>query len=600
MRSFLTFTFIYLLLVVPAWAQEVSLELSPKSGPIDTPFQIELSITSDGKTPIGAVDFDDSRLFELQKIGQEVRRSILNTEVTSTLTLRFLVKLKQKLSPGKYRLPDGRVAIGAKKLPFTGPFLSISKTENKPQQKSGNTDVAFIQAVSNYQPYVGEQITYRAEVAADSRFQGGNLEDFELTNFWRERITTERPVTRRAGSTTIHSFVEVLIPSKAGEITIPKRTLNAQLVVGTRGRRGRYPNNSLFTDLFPPIRRAREFRLTAEALQLKVKSLPAPPKTEQKYIPVGTLQMSSQIDSRELRLGESVLYTLELSGTANLRPLDIPEEETKRYKRYDEEAVLTTKINRDKLEFTKTFRMALIPTAAGDFELPQFRILYFDPGLKEYQWLETPKKVIRVLPSEKENLNVAGVTPDAAVELEKQNSKQKQDIEVLSLDLRPQKRVDEVARGQVRINAWLTIALLVLAPLLGIGWYYVLRRKMAFEADSQSRRFEGALARALQMLRSPDTHSSSLDSFRSCLFRYLNERLALQAETLTPIELEQRLMDLDIEEEAVRGISSFAKVLDDAVYSGAAANDVSRKTSELEHLLIKFDEATRDKHPKNA
>lgn len=598
MRSFLVLALLFLFTVPALAAEEVRLELSPKSGPLGTPFQLELAIITDGSTPISKIDFDESRLFSLERIGQEIQRSIVNSKALSTLTLRYLVKTKRELAPGKYRLPDGRVSLGATTRSFTGPYLRIIKSEQA-EKKGENRDIAFIQAVSNYQPYVGEQITYRAEVAADARFKGGNLEDFELSDFWRERITTERPVSRRAGSTTIHSFVEVLIPSKSGEIRIPPRALNAQMLIAQQGSRRRVPNNPLFSDLFSNRGRVREFRLTADELQLQVKPLPAPPPHEQNYIPVGDLRISSEVDLEQLKLGESLLYTIQISGTANLRPLDIPEEDTSDYKRYDEEAKLNTKINRDKLEFSKRFRMALIPTKSGTFEVPQFRILYFDPQAKQYSWLTTEPRSVEVLPSDTEGLNVRGLPEERKVELQKEAPEEKQDIQVIGHDLRPQKLASSVLNSKPRLSPWLSLSFLLIAPLAGLGAYVYLKRKLEFHADTKSRRFEKALEVALQTLRNENQEERNLDMLRSCLLNYLNSRLDIQAETLTPSELRHRLATHNIDESVVEALTGFRTSLDNLAYSGSSPEDIHSKVSELENLLTEFDKATHDRYPNN-
>ncbi len=606
MKSFFSklILIIIVLLPAPAAAQNIQVSVNPAAGTVESNFQLSIAISDTPTESIILAEFDDSRLFTFERLAQGSNESLVNNKVQRTLTLVYLVKPKHGLSPGKYRLPDGRIKIADTSHEFKGPFFTIIPTKGPSAKTDTNQDVAFIQSVSNYQPYVGEQITYRSEIAADARFKGGSLDDFELSNFWRERITTDKPITRVVGKTTIHSFVEVLIPTKAGELLIPKRSLNAEMATRTRSTRRRgLGYDPLFSGLFSMRNRTRTLRLDAEELRLNVKALPPPPSSHDgRYIPVGEISMKTSVDATSIAAGESVVYSIEVDGSANLRPLKLKEENSSTYKRYDEEPTVNTRIDRDKLRFRKVFSTVLIPSVTGRFNLPEFSILYFDTKSKSYKTASAPPLAIEVKDTGKQDkLIKSGATPitgnftiEGKSTTEQLDTKEKQQIEILANDLRPQRLSQKVLSEEWKLPSYLIAPLLFLIPLLSIGSYFYLRKQLAYHSNTAEKNFEQALPSALRQLDEFEKNAPSCDELRYCMRRYLSARLGTATDSLTNTELRETLENKELEPTVVEQMLQFEASLESRIYSGEKSGAGDESVHTLREILERFNNTSQD------
>ncbi|MCB0325792.1 MAG: BatD family protein, partial [Bdellovibrionales bacterium] len=370
---------------------------------------------------------------------------------------------------------------------------------------------------------------------------------------------------------TVHTFLEVLIPTKAGTLEIPPRTLQAQLLHSQPGARRRFGISDPLFDrfLFSRGYATRQVTVSTEPITLRVQPLPPPP-LDVPYIPVGTVKVSAKADRTTLKQGESISYHLLLTGTANLRPLQLPEVDIEAlgFKRYDEEPEVVTEVVGNKILFTKTFRMALIAQRSGELHLPVFRVPVFNPETEKYEIVTTPDRTVQVLPGETQEQLVVSGAP-ASMQAATAEPK-KQQVRVLNEDLLPQHVGAMLLTSRSRLPGAVQLALLLVLPLLSYGLYRVLRRRTQV-VDPRVERMRTAYPTALSALDAAQGEASTLESaerLRGALVAYVSDRSGRSAESLTTEEAGALLTSIGVGRDAVAAYTDCMKRLDAVIYSG--------------------------------
>ncbi len=384
----------------------LNVSLMPDSGTIDTKFTIQVTISSPDITGIETPVFKENENFEINLNSSSLQVQIINGVSTKQKNYIFNVAPKTHLVEGDYNAPNGFITYNGQKfrLPTQKIHIESTKTFIGSALKAPSQDgFNFLQLVSNERPYIGEQVSYRVEIIAPANLLKADLEDFQLDGVWRERFGQDEKKHRRAYNLTIHTFSEAWFPVRSGLVNIPSRTLHVEVQQMRRIPSSRGLSGQLLNNLLPLISQfsTEEKTITAPPITFEVKPLPTPPNNIFGHIPVGVLKVTSSVDKKNGKVGEPITLTIQVSGDANLKPLEIGPPvapiNDRELRRYDEKPILKKVINNPEVSFYKTFTITFIPLANGNVNIPRFKITWFDPKDEQYKSETTVEETIAVV-----------------------------------------------------------------------------------------------------------------------------------------------------------------------------------------------------------
>lgn len=388
-----------ILLVGSAHAEtNVNVTLSPQTGTVNDEFEVEVKISGDQVSDAEEPSFASSKQFTLTREGVNQEHSFINGTVSSSTTYTYRLDVNPSTAPGEFQLPAGKIKIAGKEIPLEPQKIKITRATELANSHAASP---FVQTIDNDHPYVGEQLTYRAEIASSEQLAQAVLSEIDFDGFWRESYGKLRQVARsvRGQDLRVYTVREALFPTRTGKLVIPPRRMDTAIQVPIKKRMGLGSLNQLWPDLsFFDQFSQEQRRYSAPGLDVEVRQLPPPPSSAQKYIPVGTVTMDSTVSAESANTGDSLTLTITVRGDANLRPLELiaPQITPGTFRFYAEPAQITTGVEEDRIISEKTWSVALVPLKSGELALPQYQILCFDPKTSHYYTLETPAKTLHI------------------------------------------------------------------------------------------------------------------------------------------------------------------------------------------------------------
>lgn len=371
-----------------------------------------------------------------------------------------------------------------------------SRQQQKPVTIDGNT--LFAQAaVTNHQPYAGEQIlvTYRVYTQVSLRqFTIDKLPGNK--GFWAEDLSGNQRQVRQweeeiNGQRYMVAEIRrgALFAQQNGKLRIEPLDLDVLAMV-PRQRTGSIFD--LFNDPFFNMGQAVERHLRTKAIDVNVKPLPTAP--DHFCGAVGQFTITSHCDNPSLRANEAITYRVTLKGKGNLMLVNAPDIAfPSNFEVYD--PVVDDQINRssDGVSGSRTFEWVLIPRSEGDFEIPATTLSYFDPQSGQYV---------------EQQLDAVALHVEAADERATQQVSSKQRIDRLNRDInfihtgRPAlTHTDQQTR--VEWWFWLSLALIVAGTITYPTWH---RRREEQLKDVAGMRQKRALRQAQRRLKKAERH----------------------------------------------------------------------------------------------
>lgn len=582
---------------------DVHVTLLPREGTLDDVFLLKVTVSGRKRSELSVPQFAETRKFRIEGMGTVSNHQTINGVERYQISFNFRVRPDRSLRPGTYRLPSGSLEINGSAVTLKGEEIKIlpraKKTKKSKSRKASGTSI--IQLVNNTKPYVGEQITYRVEIASTPEFIGGTLEDIELSGFWRESFGKKDRQIRSRGNITVRSFREVLVPTTSGALTIPERDLTAKIRVPiktSRRRRRGFFRDPMFNDSFfggwPFFGESttETKRFVADPITVNVQPLPPAPITYKGHILVGSVQMRSTVSTDRIVQGDSITMKITLSGTANLRPYELPPASAKSqkdFKRYDDKPEIKTGVQGDKIKYFKTFTIALVPQRAGALQLPVFSVLTFNPVSKEYKILKTQSGTITVI-GNREDQQLLLTAPDSASKLgHEQVSDNKKEITIVGEDLLPQHVGARTFHSRKTLSPISVAVFLILIPVLSLLLRIHLVNRHRLLSDPALLLERNAFRKAMDQITSEQPTApaaegeiTAIQSLRNIVTTYLSERFRTRAESLTSKELAQLVGKRTGDQRLAETTRELLERLQALLYSGYARD---AQQSENERLL---------------
>jgi hypothetical protein len=342
---------------------------------------LRLTITATDNEDLGKLDLTPlAQNFELLQRSTSSKTSIVNGRRSDTRELMIDMTPRRE---GNLEVPPLRLAGHS-----TDPLMVA--VGPPPKTTAGGETVIFEAEVDRSSVYVQGQLILTLRLQQAINLDDRSITDLQLEDaFVRqlEQNSFQRTINGRPW--LVHEIRYAIFPEQSGSLEIPAQTFTA---------RESTPRRSLF-DLGSSGRRVRR---TSETLTVEV--LPRPdgfPGTT--WLPARsvTLEETWSTPPEQLRVGESATRTLTIRGEglqgAQLPPVLFPATEGLKY--YPDQPVISDSENATGLVGLRQDSVAVVPTSAGSWEIPELRIPWWDTETNELRYAVVPGRSLEAAPA---------------------------------------------------------------------------------------------------------------------------------------------------------------------------------------------------------
>lgn len=455
-----------------------------------------------------------------------------NTGVRTSFTISFVVQARQQ---GKFTLGEASIEAGGNK--YKAKPITIEVTERKQAPADPNdpmaiaAKLAYARAlISKREVYVGEPLSlqYKLYFKTDIR-QWELLNQPDFTNFYKQQIDEDQRKTNiqqeQVNGEEVNTAViykALLMPQKAG--TYKPGNLDIKLPTGIPTNRVDFWTNRPVMNFVNQVSSHNVGTIT-------VKALPEAGKPDDFTGGVGSFKLEAIVSRKELNANESLTIKYRLSGSGNLKFIEIPELSLPpTLETFEPKSNDKISINEKGMGGSKSVEYLIIPRYAGVYKIPAMSLSYFDLQTKKYKTLKTEEIEIKVLGGPKYTGNAHTPSGSGLSPTEKENvdfiAKDIRFIKTTHDKLRP--KSDNFFGSKSFYTLWLS--LFMAFPLVGFIFYLIGRGKQSAFAKSR-----GLSKQLNHHLKAARKHSKQVDKAA----QELDKALALlwtEALSLAPAE----------------------------------------------------------------
>jgi len=339
---------------------------------------LRLTIVATHDEDLGKLDLQPlNRDFEILQRSSSNKTSYVNGQFASTRELLLDITPRRE---GALTIPPLQVA--GQQTP------AIAVTVGPPPKGvSSDQTVIFDAELDRSSVYVQGQVILTLRLQQAINLDDRNITQLQLDNaFVRplEQNSFQRMVNGRPW--LVHEVRYAIFPEQSGTLEIPSQTFSA---------RESAPRRSLF-DLGGG---GRQLRRSTEPLTIEVLPRPANfPGNE--WLPARelTLEESWSTPPEQLQVGESATRTITIRGEglqgAQLPPVLFPSTQGLKY--YPDQPVISDGETDSGLVGTRVDSVAVVPTQAGHWEIPELRIPWWDTGTNKVRYAVLPARELDV------------------------------------------------------------------------------------------------------------------------------------------------------------------------------------------------------------
>lgn len=300
---------------------------------------------------------------------------------------------------GKYTIGSAGVTVDGKRYK-SEPFV-ISVVNSLPQNRNLN-DPQSIAAesvklrvnTSKTTIYQGEPIIASYDVYFNTQISAPSLvEEPDFTGFYKENIDPVRISSegKKVLGNKEYSFATVgrrlLLPQRTGTFKLGSIDMDIPTAV---------PSNQV--DFFGRrVTRTLNYTASAYFPTITVKPLPEANKPANFNGAVGRYSMDVELSRNELSADESVTLKISLSGSGNIKLVEVPEPKfPNAFEAYDPKYTENIKTDIEGMRGKKTYEYLLIPRYGGTYKIPAVEFSYFDTKSKKYNTLSSDNFELKV------------------------------------------------------------------------------------------------------------------------------------------------------------------------------------------------------------
>lgn len=282
---------------------------------------------------------------------------------------------------------------------------------------------------------------------------------------------------------------------------------------------------------------------------------------------VGSFNITSSINSKDVRTNDAITIKLVISGTGNLKLISNPNIKfPENFEVYDPKVDNQMRIVREGLSGSKVIEYLAIPRDAGTYKIPGVSFSYFDISSRSYKTLKTEDYVI--------NVKKGAGNADQVIA----NFTNKEDLKVLAEDIRfiKQGNVTFVPYGSNfygSISYWL----FYIIPGLAFIVFFIVYRKQAAEnanvvrmKTKKANKIATKRMKLAGILLNENKKDAFYDEVLKALWGYISDKLSIPVSKLSKDNIEEKLKNHGVEDELIKEILN---ALNDCEFARFAPGD---------------------------
>jgi len=541
-----------------------------------------------------APGFEGFRVLSGPNQSSSTSMQIINnrTTVTESFTYSYVLEATQE---GSFTIDPATIKADGdthNSNPLTinvveGKTSSASPSQSSPSQPNrASAQDLFIRATpSTNTPYQGQQviITYTIYTRVPvNQYSIDGLPSFR--GFWSENITSDgQPETRTQVIDGVNYrladiYKVAVFPQRSGDLQIDP--LEVEAIVSLPGQR----RQSLLDEFFggSPFDQRRTVRqnVASNPLTLNVKPLPVQNKPAAFSGMVGTdFNVEASVNANELNTNDAVNLKLSISGRGNMRLLEQPKLSfPANLEVFDPNVSDNIRNTTSGIIGSREYDYVMIPRTGGEFVIPSWSFIYFDPQAEKYVTQQTPEFVLQV--SGESSLSGTG----------NQGASQ-ESIRTLGTDIRyiRTENILLVPFGSMFYMSNLFWILLLLPVLLFIFFVIFWRNHIKLQSNTQLLRNKKAEKLARKRLKTAKIfldkrkENEFYDEIFRALWGYLSDKLSIPVSILNKENVEGAFKASKVSAELS---DTFITMLNDCEFARFAPGEKEDKMAEIYHKAL--------------
>ena len=511
---------------------------------------------------------------------QQSNTQIVNGNVTSTSSITFTYILMAN-NAGEYTIPGASIVADGDQMVSNSVRIKVlpqdqgdsnSSSSSSTHSSSGtgvsNQDLFITASASKTNVYEQEAfvLTYKIYTRESNLqlnnaklpdFKGFHSQEIEMTT--NARWTPEHYKGRNYNTTVYRQFV--LFPQQSGKLFIEPAQF--QMTVN-KPVQSADPFDAFFNGGNNVIEIKKP--ITTPKIAINVNPLPAGKPTN--FLGgVGEFNISSSINSKELKTNDAITIKLVIAGTGNLKLISNPEIKfPDDFEVYDPKVDNQVRLTREGLTGNKVIEYLAIPRHAGTYKIPGVSFSYFDIRSKSYKTLKTEEYVI--------NVEKGAGNADQVIA----NFTNKEDLKVLGEVIRyiNQHEVTLQPKGSFFYGS-MTYWLFYIIPALAFIIFFIIYRKQAAEnanvAKMRTKKANKVATKRMKLagkLLSENKKDAFYDEVLKALWGYISDKLNIPVSRLSKDNIEEKLRNHGVNEELIK---EFLNALNDCEFARFAPGD---------------------------
>jgi hypothetical protein len=535
-------------------------------------------------------NFGDFKYLGGPSTGSSTSISMVNGRTTRTSTYTFTYYLQAPVKVGKYSLASATAKYKRNDIRSNALDIEViavgSSAQSGTNANSGNQgDVTAAPGGENIyvrleydkkSAFVGEQITVWIKLytqvnisGIDQQFKGPEFPGFYQQDVELPALTSlER---EKVGDDIYYTGVikkMLLFPQKSGDIAIEPFDMIVEVQKQSKRR-----SQSMFDDFFGPQYERSRINLTSNRVKFNIKPLPGNQPTGYSGA-VGKFQINGNANLLHVKTNDAITFSIAITGKGNLKLIDdIQSSFPPAFDVFDP----VRKAQLDNGNMGKsgkvTFEYTGIPRHAGNFNIPPFVLVYFDPETQKYNTISTQSFDIIVDKGDGDTTSIMS------------GNLSKEDIELLGSDIRfIESNTKLHPRSSFVFGSVGFYSVYIFSLLIFIVILIIRKERIKRSADigryrnrKASRIANKRLRKAHQLLKSNNI-KEFYDELEQALWIYLSDKLRINFSELSKDKAEEEFKKRGVPEELT---SDFFKLINSCEYARYAPGGMESEMSDI-------------------
>jgi len=348
---------------------------------------ILLTVTADDDVSRNALDTSALQTnFIVGQTSVSSQTSMVNFKTTRMTKWQIVLIAR---NAGQYIIPSLSIE-NQQSEPIELTIIAVKDTGNNAQ-----TDIFVTSELSSNEVYVQQLLTLSIKLHFAVDLKSGNLTEPSLTGATIEKIGQDKQSDAIINGKRYRVIEQTyaITPEQSGEFTLEAPLFSGEILQASKRRSS-----------FLSFSQTKPVSIVGDELKVSVLPIPANYPSNAQWLPTDilTLHQEWQTGNDGFTVGEPITRTITLTASA-LSKAQLPQLEMKSshgLKIYPDQAELHANLSNDRLVSQKVQNFALVPSAAGEFLLPEMSITWFNTITNKIEQATLPSKTISVQEAE--------------------------------------------------------------------------------------------------------------------------------------------------------------------------------------------------------